>query len=60
MKNLKVGGKFYHNKKQVTIIEILENGIVKVLGNENGIPHNYEVPISDLKSELEKVEYFFF
>ena len=58
--NLKVGDKFYHNGKQVTIIEILKNGIVKVLGYENGKPHNYEVPILDLKNELEKVEVFFF
>lgn len=58
--NLKVGDKFYHNGKQVTIIEILKNGIVKVLGYENGKPQNYEVPILDLKNELAKVEVFFF
>lgn len=49
MQNLKVGDKFYHNKKQVTIIAILENGIEEVLENENGKPRNYKVPISDLK-----------
>ena len=60
MQNLKVGDKFYHNKKQVTIIAMLENGIVEVLENENGKPRNYKVPISDLKTELEKAEVFFF
>lgn len=60
MQNLKVGDKFYHNKKQVAIIAILENGIVEVLQNENGKPRNYKVPISDLKTELEKAEVFFF
>lgn len=60
MQNLKVGDKFYHHKNEVTIIAILENGIVEVLENENGKPRNYKVPISDLQTELEKVDIFFF
>lgn len=59
-KVIKIGDKYYHNKKQVNIIAILENGIVEVLENENGKPRNYKVPISDLKTELEKVDVFSF
>lgn len=59
-KVIKIGDKYYHNKKQVTIITILENEIVEVLENENGNSHNYKVPISDLRIELKKAEVFFF
>lgn len=57
---IKIGDTYYYQNAPVKIISILGDEIVEILGEKNGIPFNVKVPISDLKSELEKVEYFFF
>ena len=57
---IKIGDTYYYQNAPVKIISILSDEIVEILGEKNGIPFNVKVPISDLKSELKKVEFFFF